>query len=207
MKENKIEKLILDLSNRWDCSPQEAVDRLNSMDESEINKLINSMTKKFEMGGSLPKAKFENGGMIDCLRNGGSFQKCKCGDKVAKGKDGMVTDGDWDDYHTMINAPGDTLRFKQYYSGPAEMRTVPGKGIKYSRTVGNYKQNWYSPGYKSGPVEKLWMILNGYTEVPKSEVENWKELIYNHRNDPAVKDKTQKKKCGGPLPKKSKFKK
>ena len=48
MKENKIEKLILDLSNRWECTPQEAVDRLNSMDESEINKLINSMTKKFQ---------------------------------------------------------------------------------------------------------------------------------------------------------------
>lgn len=51
MKETKIEKLILDLSNRWDCSPQEAVDRLNSMNESEINKLINSMTKKFQTGG------------------------------------------------------------------------------------------------------------------------------------------------------------
>lgn len=66
MKENKIEKLILDLSNRWDCSPQEAVDRLNSMNESEINKLINSMTKKFK-----------NGGMIDCLRKGGAYGECK----------------------------------------------------------------------------------------------------------------------------------
>lgn len=48
------------------------------MDESEINKLINSMTKKFE-----------NGGFIDCLRNGGSVEKCKCGcDKIAKAEDG-----------------------------------------------------------------------------------------------------------------------
>jgi hypothetical protein len=78
MKENKIEKLVLDLSNRWDCSPEEAVDRLNSMNESEINKLINSMTKKFN-----------NGGFIDCLRNGGSISKCKCGcDKIAKAQDG-----------------------------------------------------------------------------------------------------------------------
>lgn len=45
MKENKIEKLILDLSTRWDCSPQEAVDRLNSMNESELNKLVNSVEK------------------------------------------------------------------------------------------------------------------------------------------------------------------
>ena len=73
MKETKIEKLILDLSNRWDCSPQEAVDRLNSMNESEINKLINSMTKKFQ-----------NGGMIDCLRAGGkTYAECKkCGGKT-----------------------------------------------------------------------------------------------------------------------------
>lgn len=38
------------------------------MNESEINKLINSMTKKFK-----------NGGMIDCLRAGGSVSNCKCG--------------------------------------------------------------------------------------------------------------------------------
>lgn len=182
MKENKIEKLILDLSNRWDCSPQEAVDRLNSMNESEINKLINSMTKKFDNGGYLsngmpignrimiskitesvpkrnydellkmaaqkaaeqqaqqlqrdtaglksqmfktqmelmekrtnselnnklhapfkpteagsvgpkyyngPRPKFANGGFINCLRNGGSVEKCKCGcDKIAKAQDG-----------------------------------------------------------------------------------------------------------------------
>ena len=74
MKETKIEKLILDLSTRWECSPQEAVDRLNSMNESEINKLINSMTNKFK-----------NGGFIDCLRNGGSVSKCKCGcNKIVK---------------------------------------------------------------------------------------------------------------------------
>ena len=81
MKENKIEKLILDLSNRWDCTPQEAVDRLNSMNESEINKLINSMTNKFK-----------NGGFINCLRAGGTIPECKCGKKIAKGATGMEMD-------------------------------------------------------------------------------------------------------------------
>ncbi len=33
---------------------------------------------------------------------------------IAKGAAGMELDGDWKDYHTIINAPGDTLRFKQY---------------------------------------------------------------------------------------------
>ena len=79
MKSNKIEKLILDLSIRWEVNPEEVVDRLNSMNESEINKLINSMTKKFK-----------NGGFIDCLRNGGSVSKCKCGcDKIAKAGNGL----------------------------------------------------------------------------------------------------------------------
>ena len=31
----------------------------------------------------------KNGGFIDCLRNGGSVEKCKCGcDKIAKAEDG-----------------------------------------------------------------------------------------------------------------------
>ena len=43
------------------------------MNESEINKLINSMTKKFQ-----------NGGIIDCLRSGGkTYAECKkCGGKT-----------------------------------------------------------------------------------------------------------------------------
>lgn len=41
------------------------------MNESEINKLINSMTKKFK-----------NGGFIECLRHGNKIADCKCGDKI-----------------------------------------------------------------------------------------------------------------------------
>ena len=68
------------------------------MNESEINKLINSMTKKFK-----------NGGFIDCLRAGGTIPECKCGDRIAKGATGMEMDGNPKDYVTIINAPGDTL--------------------------------------------------------------------------------------------------
>jgi hypothetical protein len=48
------------------------------MNESEINKLINSMTKKFQ-----------NGGFIDCLRAGGkTYAECKkCGGKTPVIKD------------------------------------------------------------------------------------------------------------------------
>jgi hypothetical protein len=49
------------------------------MNESEINKLINSMTKKFK-----------NGGFIDCLRAGGkTYAECKkCGGKTLKAEGG-----------------------------------------------------------------------------------------------------------------------
>lgn len=100
MKETKIEKLILDLSNRWDCSPQEAVDRLNSMNESEINKLINSMTKKFK-----------NGGTIDCLRAGNKLSECrKCGGKVSVAKAQNGTEISRRDALNMLRTTGSTNR-------------------------------------------------------------------------------------------------
>lgn len=47
------------------------------MNESEINKLIKDMVKKFS-----------NGGFIDCLRNGGTVSKCKCGKRIDMQQDG-----------------------------------------------------------------------------------------------------------------------
>lgn len=70
---NNLEKLINDLSNYWDLSHEKVVDRLNHMNESEIKNVVNKMTKKFK-----------NGGMIDCLRKGGSIKDCGCGSKVVK---------------------------------------------------------------------------------------------------------------------------
>ena len=45
------------------------------MNESEINKLIEDMVKKFN-----------NGGFIDCLRKGGTIPTCKCGKKISPEK-------------------------------------------------------------------------------------------------------------------------
>lgn len=213
MKENKIEKFIINLSNRWDCSPQEAVDRLNSMNESEIKKLIINMTKKFQQGGVVNKvptmqytetpvtmpyeslgqnatlkmgtirdngngatvfesnfpaipsenintpdnlaygesvvdrvnrsrdfqnrmrrmrtlkpidsgiARKEDGGVMDCLRAGGSFPKCKCGNKVEKGAMGI-----------------DSVGQKHEYYRPSRMEEIIGilsKKPKYPRQDGN----------------------------------------------------------------------
>ena len=195
MKENKIEKLVLDLSNRWDCSPEEAVDRLNSMNESEINKLINSMTNKFAKGG-----------LIDCLRAGNKIADCGCGKKVGveKGALGMEIDGD-STWKTEVKAPGDTLYTKQYFSGPATRHVTP-KGIRYERINGAHTWRGVSPDYKAGPLESIANWLLGVQTVGDnhSEKKNWDKLLQNHKNDPITKDKTVKKACGGPLPKKKK---
>lgn len=53
------------------------------MNESEINKLIKSMAKKFLNGGTLSKEKFENGGIMKCLQGGKTYTECKkCGGKT-----------------------------------------------------------------------------------------------------------------------------
>lgn len=84
----KLEKLITDLSNYWDLDPEKVVDRLNHMNESEINKIVNKMTKKFKNGGPLP-SKFENGGIMKCLKGGKPYSECmKCGGKTLKAEDG-----------------------------------------------------------------------------------------------------------------------
>lgn len=87
---NDLEKLITDLSNYWDLSPEKVVDRLNHMNESEIKNLVNKMTKKFEKGGLLPKAEFEDGGIIKCLKGGKTYAECKkCGGTVDKAESGV----------------------------------------------------------------------------------------------------------------------
>ena len=190
---NNLEKLITDLSNYWDLSPEKVVDRLNHMDESEIKNIVNKMTKKFK-----------NGGLIDCLRAGGSLKTCGCGAKVEKGAVGMEVDPTW---KSEVKAPGDTLYTKQYFSGPATRHVIPGKGIRYERINGAHTWRGKSEGYKTGLLEGLADWLLGVQTVgdDHSEKRNWDQLMHNNKNDPITKDKTAKKEKGGnmsALPKK-----
>lgn len=184
---NDLEKLISNLSTYWDITPDQVVDRLNFMNESEINKVVDKM-----------KQKFKNGGVIDCLRNGGSIKDCGCGGRVEKNQGGGVTGGNWDDYHTIINAPGDTLRFKQYFSGPTTMQTHPEGGVTYTKSTRDGISHMYGGGYKPNLLERIFL---GMKPVDEGTEQNWQQLIENHRNDPAVKDKTQKKQTGGKVEK------
>ena len=45
---NNLEKFINDLSNYWELTPDQVVDRLNRMDESESKNAIDKMVKKYK---------------------------------------------------------------------------------------------------------------------------------------------------------------
>lgn len=190
------------------------------MDESEINKLINSMTKKFQIGGSLPKAKFENGGIIDCLRNGGSFQKCKCGDKVAKvakGAEGVRITQQQDIYPEMTvkrndGVDGTFKREYDQYNNRVEtltQRRPDGLVMTTTRTI---TPDQIDTSYTSGPING--MDFQQYVTPTKYKGMNFLQKMFNKvvpENWDAKFDRYKNggelKKCGGPLPKKSKFKK
>lgn len=81
------------------------------MNESEINKLINSMTKKFK-----------NGGMIDCLRKGGSIKDCGCGSKINKAADGSRLSKKMEPWVSNYQLPDKDMRITEI---PATLHTSP----------------------------------------------------------------------------------
>lgn len=228
MKENKIEKLILDLSDRWECTPQEAVDRLNSMNESEINKLINSMTKKFN-----------NGGMIDCLRSGGkTYAECKkCGGKtpIVKNQEpagkmentvlpryAKIVEQGWNDprYTFLSDINGGALStvtpnnihsydgmmyateqvanpWGQYVNQMNRMAGLPEEKRIYRKPDFRLMTQQNDLG-QSVPIAYPMDFIDSKFDYNKAA---------NELSEKQTKIRTQKKACGGPLPKKSKFKK
>lgn len=174
-----------------DLSIEEVISKINEMSTSDEGKqILKQLTKQYK-GMEL----FKKGGKLDyllCLKKGGKVQDCGCGKKIEKAATGSsgVADGDWDDYYTIINAPGDTLRFKQYFSGPAYMQTHPEGGTTYERSTRDGVTRMYGDGYQPNWWERN---ILGYQPVTSEEKENWKQLIENHANDSAVKDKTKRK--------------
>lgn len=128
---NNLEKLITNLSNYWDISPEQVVDRLNFMNEQEINKIVDKMTKKFK-----------NGGFIDCLRSGGkTYTECKkCGGNlIRKG----VT-ADWKRSNAVIDSLGVKAGVKKAQDGAALTRrdvinTLRNKGFSRSQAKREYQ--------------------------------------------------------------------
>jgi hypothetical protein len=178
------------------------------MNESEINKLINSMTKKFK-----------NGGFIDCLRNGGSVEKCKCGcDKIAKAAKGTNEDG------LTVQTPKNEkdLKWENIKSSFGY-----GKAAKYITKDGKWQKTEYdypeADLFGNGNDFTLWVRRDPQTGVvgtaPSDSLVSTKALpfiklpIRMSGDAPAIRSTVKQEKGGelkkynSPLPKKSKFKK
>lgn len=160
-------------------SPEEVVNVLNQLSQSqEGNQVVSVMFQTFQE--SQKTGMFAEGGKLGQLLN--KYQK---GGRVSE-----PIKNDWNDYHTIISAPGDTLRFKQYFSGPHEMQTYPNGNVRYTQSDRSGTYSSWAPGSKPNFLQKL--IYGNRTASPEI-IENWEQLIYNHKNDPNVKDKTKSK--------------
>ena len=74
------------------------------------------------------------------------------------------------------------------------MQTHPEGGVTYTKSSIDGVSHMYGGGYKPNLWERF---VLGMSPVDKETEQNWQQLIKNHKNDPAVKDKTQKKQMGG----------
>jgi hypothetical protein len=74
------------------------------------------------------------------------------------------------------------------------MQTHPEGGVTYTKSSVDGVSHMYGDGYKPNLWERF---VLGMSPVDKETEQNWQQLIKNHKNDSAVKDKTQKKQMGG----------
>ena len=155
-------------------SPEEVVNVLNQLSQSqEGNQVVSVMFQAFQE--SQKTGMFSKGGKLEQLLN--KYQK---GGRVSE-----PIKSNWNDYHTIIYAPGDTLRFKQYFSGPHEMQTYPNGNVRYTQSDRSGTYSSWAPGSKPNFWQRL---IYGNRVASPETIENWKQLIYNHRNDKNVKD-------------------
>lgn len=76
------------------------------------------------------------------------------------------------------------------------MQTHPEGGVTYTKSTVDGISHMYGGGYQPNMWEKIVLRMS---PVDAETEQNWQQLIENHKNDPAVKDKTQKKENGGVL--------
>ena len=70
------------------------------------------------------------------------------------------------------------------------MQTYPNGNVRDTQTNRSGTYGSWAPGSKPNLLQKL--IYGNRTASPET-IENWEQLIYNHRNDSNVKDKTKLK--------------
>lgn len=126
------------------------------MNEQEINKIVDKMTKKFE-----------NGGLIDCLRNGNKIADCGCGKKL-KAQSGNILPVPAD-HDRMMRADG------QVRSYPAALAPLGNyrEGTTYLRTDLGPGREWVGIQYRSA----------GDVNQRKFEDESWENAHTDDRRD------------------------
>ena len=70
------------------------------------------------------------------------------------------------------------------------MQTYSNGNVRYTETNRSGTYSSWAPGSTPNFWQRL--IYGNRTASPET-IKNWKQLIYNHRNDPNVKDKTKPK--------------
>ena len=70
------------------------------------------------------------------------------------------------------------------------MQTYPNGNVRYTQTDRSGTYSSWAPGSKPNLLQKL--IYGNRTASPET-IENWEQLIYNHRNDSNIKNKNKSK--------------
>ena len=173
-------------------SPEKVVDRLNFMNEQEINKIVDKMTKKFK-----------NGGLIDCLRNGGSIKDCGCGAKMVKAQDGTGKNG----LQVQIPKSRKDIKFENIRSSMGN-----GKAARYVTSNGRWEKTEFdypeSTIFGNGNDHTLWVRRNPQTgEVSTNPADSLVSTILGIRipinmsaDAPAIRS-AEKRQNGGELKK------
>ena len=68
------------------------------------------------------------------------------------------------------------------------MQTYPNGNVRFTQTDRSGTYSSWAPGSKPNLLQKL--IYGNRTASPET-IENWEQLIYNHRNDSNVNDKNK----------------
>lgn len=183
------------------------------MNESEINKLIKDMAKKFK-----------NGGFIDCLRGGGSVKDCGCGSKIEKaglGKGDLGTSAKLPYYRpSRLEMLVGTLNKVPKHprldglKGYVTAQILPNQTDTLTQAVGPYTSysELRTPNGRFFEVEQDTRVNRYYDPsrpdrgvmrkpVPEGVLNMFNGIRSRFEPSPELK------KCGGPLPKKSKLKK
>lgn len=127
------------------------------------------------------------------MKNGGKTEYLK----TLKGATGVTIpkkqDFDESRYNVVINAPGDTLYTKPYKYRTEYRQTYPNGAVRYDTLSGsNYEMT--SSWDPNGTKPTFWQRLSWGRQTASPELlENWRELMQNHKGDTNIKDKTKKK--------------